>query len=214
MLIKFEEKEFEKGGTLYKQNYKIFYTLNEKGQEIIKKEEPIEEESVKEIQTKEYFETKPEDSIIQKKRQSKLYPIEYSKIYYKEEVNTKRAQKEVIKTENILISIEHFVELVTKGKFQFKEEYDKEIFFVNGVRDENLCKSAPKSNFTSEKISKKVIQTLEETRNTKIGKTFRFFKKNEHIYKIEKRSKIIYDDGTFEYTDWLDGGIQIFDYDL
>ena len=67
MLIKFEEKEFEKGGTLYKQNYKIFYTLNEKGQEIIKKEEPIEEESVKEIQTKEYFETKPEDSIIQKK---------------------------------------------------------------------------------------------------------------------------------------------------
>ena len=67
MLVKFEEKEFEKEGKLYKQNYKIFYTLDEKGQEIKKKEEPIEEESEKEIKTKEYFETEPEDSIIQKK---------------------------------------------------------------------------------------------------------------------------------------------------
>ena len=213
MLFEFRDKEFEKDGKLYKQNYKVFY-INQNGKKVDKSEEPAGEATEIIIKKEKKIETEPEEAKIEKLKSLNQYPIQYKKNYFEIESNTDRKKKELLKSENIMITKEHFVEIIKRGEFNFKEEYDKEIYYIDEVKDENMIKLAPKLNYKSERVSKKIVEKKEEKRRgKKISRKFKLFSKNEHTYNIEKRLVLIFDDGTIEYTEWTDGGVEIFNYD-
>ena len=144
ILTKFELREIIEGNKVHKQNYKIYYTMNN-GKESIIKEEKYGKEETKEIETIELYEIeKPMTlEIIEKKREKKLYPIKFNRIYYEEETNTKGKNKKKTRVEKVVINLEHFSNIVEKGNLEFLDEYDREVYIVNGKSIDNIneCKT-------------------------------------------------------------------------
>ena len=125
---------------------------------------------------------------------------EDSRIYYKEETNTKGKNKIKTRVEKVVINLEHFRDVVKKGKFDFLEEYDREVYIVDGKSIDNIkeCKEFNRSSTPLEKI----IDKIEELDKRKVTRKWHLFKENEHIFDIYKRYRITYYNQEVEYTDW------------
>lgn len=142
-LERFEKRQVKRiNNKIYNQNYKIFYIKEENGNEKVIKEMPIGEEEEIDLQTKEYYELEGlSESDVDRKRRNKEYPIEYRRVYYKEELNTKEKKKiKTNKIENIIINIEHQSQEINVEGVEKLEEYDKEIFHINGRKEEQTQK--------------------------------------------------------------------------
>lgn len=83
---------------------------------------------------------------------------------------------------------------------------------VNGKEKEVNKKE--KFNYKQQRLLKQVVREDEEARKGKEEKSkFHLFSKNEHTFEIEHRFKILYDDGTTDYTDWCFKKFETFEYD-
>ena len=145
---------------IYNQNYKIFYIKEENGNEKVIKEMPIGEEEEIDLQTKEYYELEGlTKSDVDRKRRNKEYPIEYKRVYYIEELNTKEKKtKKTNKIENIIINIEHRSQLIDEKGIEKLVEYDKEIFHINGRREEQTQKLNRVEYILQNKIDKREMK--------------------------------------------------------
>ena len=126
---------------IYYNIYKIYYYIDSQRMEKFYKEVIIGNDEV-DLKTKEYYELEGLTiNDIERKRKNKEYPIEYKRIYYIEELNTKDKKKiKTNKIENIIINIEHHSEQNNIGGSDRLEEYDIEIFDINGKKEEQTQK--------------------------------------------------------------------------
>ena len=195
-----EKKEIKIIGTkIHSQNYKISYYIDRDGKEIIINTQKIGKEEIEEIKTIEIYEieglTKEE---INSRKNNKQYPIDYNRIYYKEEINTKERKKTRIdKTEHVIINIEHFSEIIKRNNSYFLEEYDKEIYIINGQKNND---ERPKLNKKVLELQEKEVKREISKANNKIGiQNYKIYYKkeqngNEKIYKEEPFGKIYDED--------------------
>ena len=186
-----EKKEIKRiGNNIYIQNYKISYYIDRDGKENIIDTQKIGDEEEEEIKTIEIYEieglTKEE---INFRKSNKQYPIEYTRIYYKEEINTKDKQKiRIDKTEHVIINIEHFSEVIKRNNSYILEEYDKEIYIINGQINND---ERPKLNRKEYELQvKEEKREMSKNNNTiQIQKYKIYYRKeqngNEKIYKEE-----------------------------
>ena len=183
------------GNDVYHQNYKITYYKDRNGNENIISKEKVGVEEEEKIQTIEIYETegltKEEINI---KKNKKEYPIEYNRIYYTEETNTERKKKtRMNKIEHIIIILEHKLEPIKRNNSYILEEYDKEIYIINGQRNND---ERPKLNVKEIQLEEK-----EEKREmSRSGNTIQF--QNYKIYfKIEQNNnKKVYKEEPFGGT--------------
>jgi hypothetical protein len=148
------------------------------------KEMMIDNDEV-ELKTNEYYELEGLTiNDIEGKRKNKEYPIEYKRIYYIEELNTDAKRK--IKTnrvENIIINIEHIVnEFIIEGSERL-EEYDREIFFINGEKEVQT----QKLNRIEHILQTKTIEKEYKIQNDKI-----FYEVYKIYYYLENQIEIYY----------------------
>ena len=145
-----------------------------------------------------------------KKRKENSYTIEYAKIYYKKEINTIEKLHIKIKYEEIKIFLKHFSLIVRIKNSDLLEEYDQEIFSVNGEirKDEESHKLNLKY---TEKILKRTEPEYKD--GNKIKDNWKLFSKNEHTFERYKRYKYIYNFGEPEYSEWEKDGVKTYYYD-
>ena len=138
--------------------------------------------------------------IIEKKREKKLYPIKFNRIYYKEETNTNGKNKKKTRVEKVVINLEHFSNIVEKGNLEFLDEYDREVYIVDGKSIDNIneCKTFNRIQTPL----KKIVDKIEELDKRKVTRKWHLFKENKHIFDIYKRYRITYYNQQVEYTDW------------
>ena len=143
IITKIELKETYEGNIVKKQNYKLYFRLDQNRKEIFLKEEPLEGVDEKKIEfDKEYFIIESPMSLdkINQMRSQKNYPIIYNRIYYKNEKNTLRKNK--VPT-GIIEKVELKLEKMDKKEISkdnkiitFITEF-KEIMFINDEKYEN-----------------------------------------------------------------------------
>ena len=114
-----------------------------------------------------------------------------------------------MKREEIVIQLHHFMELIEKEDHQYSYEYDQEVYYINGRVDTGI--KGLKFNEKYERI-KKLVDKIEETREIEIDKKTHWFWANEHIFRIEKRYKLLYDNGKPDYTDWTFDSYKTYNY--
>lgn len=200
-----EKKEIKRiGNNIYIQNYKISYYIDRDGKENIIDTQKIGDEEEEEIKTIEIYEieglTKEE---INFRKSNKQYPIEYTRIYYKEEINTKDKQKiRIDKTEHVIINIEHFSEVIKRNNSYILEEYDKEIYIINGQINND---ERPKLNRKEYELQvKEEKREMSKNNNTiQIQKYKIYYRKeqngNEKIYKEETFGGVNNEDIQYNY---------------
>lgn len=169
---------------IYYNIYKIYYYIDSQRMEKFYKEMMIDNDEV-ELKTNEYYELEGLTiNDIERKRKNKEYPIEYKRIYYIEELNTDAKRK--IKTdrvENIIINIEHIVnEFIIEGSERL-EEYDREIFFINGEKEVQT----QKLNRIEHILQTKTIEKEYKIQNDKI-----FYEVYKIYYYLENQIEIYY----------------------
>ena len=196
---------------IYYDIYKIYYIINSFGNENIIKEEKYDEK-IYEIMYKTYekYEGMTEEEI-KDKRDKKIYPIIYKKIYYKEELNTERKYTTIDKIEDVIINIQHFSHIITLDDKEFLEDYDQEIYSINGEVNQNY-EDTIKFNY-SLRHQKKIKYKFEEIEKRKVSYKYHIFTDSEHKFDIYKRYKIIYDNDVIEYTPWSYDRTQTLYYD-
>ena len=201
--------------TITIQNYKIYYKIEEDAKNDCKeqyyKEEPDGKPKTEKIEYEYYEELKgiTQDEI-EKKRKENSYPIEYAKIYYKKEINTIEKLPIKIKYEEIKIFLKHFSLIVRIKNSDLLEEYEQEIFSVNGEirKDEESHKLNLRY---TEKILKRTEPEYKD--GNKIKDNWKLFSKNEHTFERYKRYKYIYNFGEPEYSEWERDGVKTYYYD-
>ena len=203
------EKEYKiQNDKIYYDVYKIYYYL-ENQIEIYHKKVFVTTRNV-DINYKHYSEDSLTESEIRTKRKNKNYPIQYTKVYYKDELNTERKTKKIyVKREEIVIQLHHFMELIEKEDHQYSYEYDQEVYYINGRVDTGI--KGLKFNEKYERI-KKLVDKIEEIREIEIDEKTHWFRANEHIFRIEKRYKLLYDNGKPDYTDWTFDSYKTYNY--
>jgi len=207
-----EKREMKiENDTIYYDIYKIYYIINSFGNENIIKEEKYDEKT-DEIMYKTYekYEGMTEEEI-KDKRDKKIYPIIYKKIYYKEELNTERKYTKIDKIEDVIINIQHFSHIITLDDKEFLEDYDQEIYSINGEVNQNY-EDTIKFNY-SLTHQKKIKYKFEEIEKRKVSYKYHFFTDSEHKFDIYKRYRIIYDNDKTEYTPWSYDRTQTLYYD-
>lgn len=181
------------------QSYIKYYTIDENNTKTFYKEKQL-------IPKKEGI----TDEQIEKKKKSKYYPIRYKIVYYEEDAT--KPENKLDKVDSISIELKHVNEIVKKGDFHFLEEYDVEVYIVNGKEKE--ANNKEKLNYKQQRLLKQVVNREEEIRKGKEEKSkFHLFSKNEHTFVIEHRFKLSYDDGSIEYTDWCFKKFETYEYD-
>ena len=141
---------------------------------------------------------------------SRQYPIRYKIVYYEEDAT--KPENKLDKVDSISIELKNVNEIVKKGDFHFLEEYDVEVYIVNGKEKE--ANNKEKLNYKQQRLLKQVVNREEEIRKGKEEKSkFHLFSKNEHTFVIEHRFKLSYDDGSIEYTDWCFKKFETYEYD-
>ena len=143
IITKIELKETYEGKIVKKQNYKLYFRLDQNRKEIFLKEEPIGKVDEQKIEfDKEYFIIESPMSLdkINQMRSQKNYPIIYNRIYYKDEKNTLRKNKVPTgKIEKVELKLEKMdkKEISKDNKIiTFITEF-KEIMFINDEKYEN-----------------------------------------------------------------------------
>ena len=143
IITKIELKETYEGKIVKKQNYKLYFRLDQNRKEIFLKEEPIGKVDEQKIEfDKEYFIIESPMSLdkINQMRSQKNYPIIYNRIYYKNEKNTLRKNKVPTgKIEKVELKLEKMdkKEISKDNKIiTFITEF-KEIMFINDEKYEN-----------------------------------------------------------------------------
>lgn len=118
----------------------------------------------------------------------KQYPIIYDKIYFKNEINTKRKLKKEEKVEHIEIKLEHIIHKIeSKDKKNTKiEEYDIEVMYINGKLD---------SKNENNKMNYKETNIYKYEEKVKKGSVSRWFTADEHHFDIYQVTEIVYPDG-------------------
>ena len=140
-----------------------------------------------------------------------MYPIEYKKIYYKKEINTEEKYNDIfIKSEDIRIEIKHNSDIIKKDNSEFLEEYDEEIFKINGKIQEG--ERNIKLNFKS--TPKTFLRTVPEYKegSEEISYKWHLFTEDEHSFRRYKRLKYIYNFGEPEYSDWYEDEVVTYKY--
>jgi hypothetical protein len=200
--------------TITIQNYKIYYKIKEDAKSGCKeeyyKEQPDGKLKTEAINYVYYEELKgiTRDEI-EKKRKENSYPIEYVKIYYKKEINTIEKLPIEIKNEEIKIFLKHFSLVVRLDNSEVLEEYDQEIFSVNG----EIRKDEESHKLNLKYTEKKLIETRMEYKDgNKINYNWKLFSKNEHTFERYKRYKYIYNFGEPEYSEWERDGVETYYY--
>ena len=192
------------GNKIYSQNYKISYYIDRDGKENIIDRQKVGDEVTEDIKTIEVYETEGlTKEEINSRKINKQYPIDYNRIYYKVETNTKDKKKTRIdKTEHVIINIEHFSEVIKKNNSYILEEYDKEIYIINGEKNND---ERPKLNKKEFELQEEVINREMSKNNNKIQiqKYKIYYKKeqndNKKIYKEELFGGICNEDIQYHY---------------
>jgi len=194
------EEEIIENGKIKRQNYKIYYYLDEDGKEIIDHKEKEGREIVENVYySKEYYKIEPPMSLekIDELRRENRYPITYIKTYYKDELNTKNKNTILTgKKEIECIKLEHKKNIHnTEDKsVNMVEEYDIENIYINDVYIKNTEK---KINYKIYPEKKEIIKVDENTTEERITKTH-WFSQDEHFVNSITVKKILYKDGTTE----------------
>ena len=132
----------------YYQTYKKIYKVDENGKEIYIKEEIVGKEENKIEKKIDYDIIGLTEEEINNKRKEKSYPIQFKRVYYEKELNTKDLLKnEIDKTEEVSINIQHFIKEIDKENL---EEFDKEFLIVDGKVIQDFEKE-PKRNVIKKK---------------------------------------------------------------
>ena len=185
---------------MYYKIFKIYYYINNIGNKKIYEEERCYDFTI----DIEYKDCEELDGItiekLESKRREKQYPIRFKKYYYKKEINTQEKNKKLDKVEDIIIYINHFSRTVKKDGFDYLEEYDQEVFVINGKTQNK--ENSPKFNYTSKKLKKFLREEDEIEKRDEISKKWKLFSPNEHTFEFYKRKKIYYDDGSTDITPW------------
>ena len=119
------------------------------------------------------------------------------------------ARKIYVKREEIVIQLHHFMELIEKEDHQYSYEYDQEVYYINGRVDTGI--KGLKFDEKYERI-KKLVDKFEEIREIEIDEKTHWFRANEHFFRIEKRYKLLYDNGNADYTDWTFDSYKTYNY--
>ena len=200
-----EKKEIKiVGNNIYLQNYKISYYIDRDGKENIIGTQKIGGEEIEEIKTIEIYETEGlTKEEINCMKSNKQYPIDYRRIYYKEEINTKDKKKiPMNKTEHVIINLEHFSDVIKRNNSYILEEYDKEIYIINGQKNND---ERPKLNLKELELQEREEKREMSKNSNKIEiQNYKIFYRKEQngsekIYKEEPIGRKYPEDIQYKY---------------
>ncbi len=143
------------------------------------------------IQSLDYYKEKEKEKYVP--ISNNKYPIIYKKIYYHDEINTKRKLKvKTGKVENIEIKLEHVINNIESEDKQHTkiEEYDIEVMYINGKLDNNKDEN--------NKINYKETNIYKYEEKEEKGKVSKWFRPDEHHFDIYEITKIIKPNGEVE----------------
>ena len=178
LLVKIKEEEcFERidANEVIKMKTEIWYYIDEDNNEkIVDTQITQDKEEIK--YGDEYFEIEAPMTIesINELKKEKKYPIHYTKVYYKKEINTERKEIKKVRTENVSIIMDH----KTYNKKNIEEKYIiiydvyKELFYINGT------------------ISKEIPNNYEKRYNLLIREENNKREEKDHI--VKTKTKIYY----------------------
>ena len=161
-------------------------------------------EEIEQIKTIEIYETEGlTKEQINCMKSNKQYPIDYRRIYYKEEINTKDKKKiPMNKTEHVIINLEHLSDVIKRNNSYILEEYDKEIYIINGQKNND---ERPKLNLKEFELQDKEVKREMSKNNDKIQiQKYKIFyikeqNGNDKIYKEEPIGRIYPEDIQYKY---------------
>ena len=194
------EEEIIENDLIKRQNYKIYYYIDENGKEIFEHKEKVGKEIIEKVKYgKEYGEIEPPMSIekINILKRNNDYPISYIKTYYKNELNTKNKNKiKTDKRENVFIQLEHIIKTkeIQEEFAVMIEEYDIENIYINDVLDKK--NTDYKINYKKYKKQNEIISQETKLERKQTGMVSHWFSPDEYHYDIYEVKNITYADGT------------------